>query len=127
MKRLLWAGLLALPFFLAAPPRAHAWGCGCPPFRVDAGLNWYLRVNGGPLPQCGPWYLYWPLEAHFGPPAPQCYPYGPPPMTLPTGAAPPAPPPVPYAVPPAPAAPVRPAAWQPVGYSSSVPSYWYGK
>ena len=130
MKRLLWAGLLVLPFLLAVPSRAHAWGCsmaGIGPFRVDAGANMYLRVNAAPLPQLGPWYLYWPLEAHFGPPAPMCYPYWPQPMTLPTGALPHAGPPAPFAVPPAQPAPLKPASWQPVGYSYGVPNYWYGQ
>jgi hypothetical protein len=128
MKRYLWAGLLVLPFLLAVPSRAHAWGWGCPPCRIEAGANWYLRVNStGPLPQLGPWYLYWPLEAHFGPPAPTCYPYWPQPMTLPTGAHGPGAPPAPFAVPPAQAAPLKPTSWQPVGYTYSVPNYWYGQ
>jgi hypothetical protein len=33
--------------------------------------------------QAGPWYSYWPYEAHFQSPAPQPYPYYPPPQTLP--------------------------------------------
>ena len=35
-----------------------------------------------PVFQAAPWYLYWPLEAHFGPPAPTGYPFWPN-MTLP--------------------------------------------
>jgi hypothetical protein len=35
------------------------------------------------VPQAGPWYLYWPYEAHFQTPAPVPYPYYAPAMTLP--------------------------------------------
>ena len=109
MKKLLAAALLALPL-LAAPARAH-------------GLKIMWQINNGPPIQLGPWYQYWPLEAHFQVPAPCSYPYWPPPMTLP-GAVPPlgaaaggpapapvppptqvAPPPVPVAPPPAPVPP----------------------
>ena len=74
MKKLLAAALLALPL-LAAPARAH-------------GLKIMWQINNGPPIQLGPWYQYWPLEAHFQVPAPCSYPYWPPPMTLP-GAVPP--------------------------------------
>jgi hypothetical protein len=129
MKKCLWTGLLGLAL-LAVPARAHAWGCcspGCGSCQVQAGINVYGRiVPAGPAAQCGPWYLYWPMEAHFGPPAPTGYPNWPPPMTLP-GQAPPAAA-APYPVPPpgGQPVPVKPAAYQPVGFwFQQTPSYWY--
>ena len=84
MKRLFGVALLALPL-LAGPARAN-W---CPPFKVEAGANVYFRVvstQNGLQGQAGPWYLYWPLEAHFQVPAPCSYPYWPLPQVLPTQA-----------------------------------------
>ena len=89
MKKLILAALAALPL-LAASARADGCGpfCGCWfPTGIEAGGNLYLRLKGpqdGPGgAQCGPWYLYWPLEAHFQTPANPAYPYWPAPMTLP--------------------------------------------
>ena len=110
MKRTLVTALLALPL-LAGPARAIGW----PPFKIEAGANVYLHVYN---PKCcgaqfGPWYNYWPLEAHFQVPAIPQYPYWPAPQTLPpammTGGV------------PGPANFHAPVA--PVGY---VPPYWYG-
>ena len=115
MKKLFGAALLALPFLTAS---VHATWC---PFSLQAGGSFYIK--GGPsqaAPQAGPWYLYWPLEAHFVAPAPTGYPYWPSPMGLPATAfggpscppgVPVAPPPVATApaVSPAPAAPTTPA------------------
>ena len=117
MKRIFGMALLALPL-LAASARAEGW-----PFNVQAGGSFYLK--GGPgaaSPQAGPWYLYWPLEAHFVAPAPTGYPYWPSPQGLPgmsfggPSCPPPAlgvPPPVvavpPIATVPAPTTPTRPA------------------
>ncbi len=136
MKKVYWAALLALPL-LALPARANWF-----PFRVEAGGNVYLRVNDGQCPggcQLGPWYQYFPYEAHFQSAAPIGFPYWPGPQTLPPQAA------APYqyqqfqpAYPPAPAAaPVQgaqlqqarydPPYFQPVGYSYQAPSYWYGR
>jgi hypothetical protein len=73
----------------------------------------------------GPWYSYWPLEAHFQVPAPTGYPYWPSPMDssvlpqqLPAygylpGAAPQS-------------APMMPGMHQQMGYFQQGPSYWYG-
>jgi hypothetical protein len=129
MTKYLWAGLVGLALLLV-PSGARA-GCFtttfcCSPVHVDWKANCCFNVSGGPVPQCGPWYLYWPLDAHFGPPAPTGYPYWPGAMTLPTamagcGAPVAAPAPMPLA----PA--VQPAGFQPVGYSYPAPSYWYGR
>jgi hypothetical protein len=128
MRKVFLVALLALPFF-AVPARAQ-----CFPFRVEAGGNFYLRVYNGPLQtwgvQLGPWYQYFPYEAHFQSAAPIGFPYWPSPQTLP--------PPPPAAYPnqhnpqPAPpqANPVQPSSYQspffqPVGYYPKAPSYWY--
>jgi hypothetical protein len=63
-------------------------------------------------PQLGPWYNYWPLEAHFQVPAIPQYPYWPAPQTLPPGMAAGGHGPANFHAPVA-----------PVGYS---PPYWYG-
>jgi hypothetical protein len=84
MKKLILAGLLVLPL-LALPSRAQASGCcGCwhHPWSADVGVNFYWHCQPPPA-QCGPWYLYWPMEAHFQVPAPTGYPYWPSPMSLP--------------------------------------------
>jgi hypothetical protein len=125
MKKLLLAGMLLLPC-LAFPAPLHAWSCcpsGCP-WKFEIGG--YVRVNRGcACAQAGPWYLYWPLEAHFNLPAPTGYPFWPNPMALPGMApgGPAAPPPV---MPPVPTAePLKPAI-HPVGYYDyQPPSYWY--
>lgn len=57
----------------------------------SASFSFYIAPYGGPggggaMPaQAGPWYLYWPMEAHFVAPAPTGYPYWPSGMTLPDG------------------------------------------
>jgi hypothetical protein len=121
MKKILWAGLLALPL-LALPGRAFAWGT-VPQPTCNANIGFNLNFASGGA-QAGPWYQYWPLEAHFQPPAPTGYPYWPPPMTLPLApqhAAPPQP------LPPVQAAPLKPVSFQPVGYYyyGQPPNYWY--
>jgi hypothetical protein len=147
MKRFFGVALVAL--LCAAPARANFFCTGsCPPWKFEMGGNFYIRCYqgtavGGVL---GPWYNYWPLEAHFNVPAPCAYPYWPPGQTLPNGetaAVPPvagyvpppghdAPPPAPAVPPPAPPGALKPAnfhgpAVQPVRYSAPVPSYWYGR
>jgi hypothetical protein len=73
--------------------------------------------------QAGPWYSYWPYEAHFQAPAPTgCYPYW-------GGAA--------YGAPVAGQAPATPAATPPatikqsgfetISFGNEAPSYWYGR
>jgi hypothetical protein len=92
MKKLLWAAALALPL-LALPAEAKAWYIGNT--EVDAGAKIWFNVYQYGKPVAGPWYMYWPYEAHFMVPAPGVNPYFPPPMTLPPSflGQPPAPPP----------------------------------
>lgn len=89
MKKLICALLLAVPL-LAWPGEAKAWHYGS--YQLYGGFKVWVGVRsgvpggggggaGGPA-QAGPWYLYWPMEAHFQVPAPGASPYfGP--MTLP--------------------------------------------
>jgi hypothetical protein len=77
MKKMFGVALLALPLAVGS---VHAEGW---PFNVQAGGSWYIRGGNGLMPQAGPWYLYWPLEAHFVAPAPTGYPYWPSPQGLP--------------------------------------------
>jgi hypothetical protein len=128
MNKHIWAGLVALALLVVASP-VHAW-------TVDCGASPHLGVNsgggswsgGGGGMQAGPWYLYFPYEAHFQLPAPVGYPFWPGPVTA---AAPrdyyPAGVPGPLSVPEA-----RPLS--PVGYYyyggvpfAPAPSYWYGR
>lgn len=143
MKRLLTFAVLALSLLVSAVPARAEGGLPGPslfPCKLNVGASFY--VNRQPA-QAGPWYLYWPLEAHFVVPAPTGYPYWPSPMALPgmggpAGMAGPAPAgpmlapapvaPAPVPAPPAPAPgepPLAPSAFRPAGYS--VPSYWYGR
>jgi hypothetical protein len=87
MKRLLWLFVLALPLW-TVPGRALAWGC-CdwfPPTQIDAGINCHFNVHVYDWSVCGqlgPWYLYFPYEAHFMTPAPiHPYPNWPGPMMV---------------------------------------------
>jgi hypothetical protein len=133
MKKFTLAALLALPLLAAAQQQASAsggccnclnfgcdvtikkWanpGCGCGPCGDNCGCS----NGGGCGPFCGPWYQYFPMEAHFQTPAPTGYPFWPSPMTQ-------------YSYPgnmggPA---PVAPASFQPVGYYPQYPNYWYGR
>jgi hypothetical protein len=151
MKRIVLACLLTLPL-LALPGRALAWGWCAPPLEVDAGVNWRLNVHvidWSTIAQSGPWYLYFPYEAHFQTAAPvSAYPNWPGPMMLepnpaafrgtrPVAPAPVAPGPrVPPLLEPVPGAPPQssfyrvpsPPIYQPVGYfPAQTPAYWYGR
>jgi hypothetical protein len=91
--------------------------------------------------QCGPWYLYWPLDAHFQTPGNPHYPYWPAPMGLPQTVPPYTPgiPPMPPAgsgdgkIPagpnlPAPTPTPKAPDVKPIGYQVPVyqaPAYWY--
>jgi hypothetical protein len=132
MKKVYLAALLAVPL-LASTARAD--GC-CWPIQVNCRLNWDFRLNcGGCGPngcaQLGPWYHYWPLDAHFITPAPTGYPYWPQPQALPPN--PVLPPPVPDPKP-----DVKPVGYSPYAYPYSyqyppsisygpAPSYWYSR
>src|SRR4051812_43602810 len=92
MKRVFWTSLLALPL-LAAPAQANGFG-----FKFNLGGSLYGNLTplcggcpggGGPCGgvgggggQLGPWYSYWPLDAHFQTPALPQYPYWPSPQDL---------------------------------------------
>jgi hypothetical protein len=99
MKRCLCASLFALALLL--PASAYA---GHFPYKDEAGANAYFRVYkypGAPA-QLGPWYMYWPLEAHFQMQAPIAYPGWPQAQTLPPGFHAPLPTPYPPFIPPGP-------------------------
>jgi len=105
MRRLLLACLVALPL-AAIPSQARAWGGGCSSGDCDGGHHfltgrlhsgghqWFNKggwFGGGhesdagkhTVPQAGPWYLYWPYQAHFQTPAPLPFPYYSPTQVLP--------------------------------------------
>ena len=86
-----------MALLLAGP--VHAEGC-CGPGYFNCGVKFYWHW-GSHKAVVGPWYNYWPLEAHFQVPAHPQYPYWPAPQTLPNGA--------PAAVPNVPEGPVAPA------------------
>jgi hypothetical protein len=103
MKRIFGVAMLALPLLAGSAQATNGW-----PFNIQAGGSFYIKGGPGPAyPQAGPWYLYWPLEAHFVAPAPTGYPYWPSPQGLPNISigGPTCPPGVPVAPPPVAAAP----------------------
>lgn len=130
MKLLLKACLLALPMLALTAP-AHAWGNGNGGgVQFCLGLGWKPYVpcgNGGGCgpggggAQLGPWYTYWPYDAHFQTPAMPQYPFWPGPMTSPYAGAPAGCAPIAAPAPVPPPSPV-----QGVGYYSQWPTYWYG-
>jgi hypothetical protein len=120
---------------LSASPRASAGPADC-----DIGFHCNFTC-GGARASLGPWYAYFPYDAHFQVPAPMGLYSSWPPVFPPPGAV---PVPVPFPPPPTPLTPVPPAApraapanqtsIQPVGYypyrygyGYQVPSYWYGR
>jgi hypothetical protein len=117
MKIALRLGILVLAL-AALPATVHAYGCPLFPCARPCTV------------QLGPWYLYYPYEAHFQTSAP----LGPYPNWQPGMAVAPAPaaysPPVqaPW-TPPAPQPLVQPSSYiQPAGFNySQPPSYWYGR
>src|SRR5262245_63093648 len=131
MKKLIAVAVLAVPFLFATAPVRASGGVsvcvqGCP-VKFETGGNFHMNFQNCAIPQAGPWYLYWPLEAHFQPPAPTGFPFWPGPMSLPPdhhGQAYSAP--LPAAVPVAPAV-VQPTSVRPVSYTTVVPSYWYSR
>src|SRR5262245_62404358 len=112
MKNVLWAGALA-GACLVLPARAGAEGLL--PGGVHAGVNFNFAVTPKGGPQVGPWYLYWPLDPHYQPPAPPAFPYwAPNPAFLPQGV-----PPPPSLPPPSNGGPATAPAVKPVTYT-----YW---
>src|ERR1700677_742137 len=120
MKNRFGVALLALPLLAVAARADDPFAPGLP-FRIEAGGNLYCHVytrqNGWGC-QLGPWYSYWPLEAHFQTPALPYYPYWPAPQAIVPGPTcpPGAPAPVPAPAAPAPAPAPRPAVFRPVVY-----------
>jgi hypothetical protein len=149
MKKRFAVALLAVPF-LALTARADDPFAPGLPFKVDCGADVYFRVlsrqNGWGC-ALGPWYNYWPLEAHFQTPALPQYPFWPAPqalapwgtsVTVPAPACPPQaiPTPAPAAAVPAPVSAPRTATFRPVGYEQGgyyyypyqqVAPWWYGR
>jgi hypothetical protein len=84
MKRLIIAAVLGLAL---AAGSASASGFGGGGFCGNVGVNasWGPAQKGCPG-VLGPWYLYWPYEAHFTMPAHPQFPYWPSAQTLPGGA-----------------------------------------
>jgi hypothetical protein len=121
MSKWLIASLLVLPLVAVVP--AHAFG-GCPGGHK---FSFSFCVDVGKTCQAGPWYLYWPYEAHFTTPPPVggCYPYWPAgggyaeygaplgaqTLTPPTGGG----------------IPHQPASVIPTGAFMQAPNYWYGR
>jgi hypothetical protein len=99
MKKFILAALLALPLATLAPQPAKAdgfrlhigcwtfgFGCGgcggcggCCGGGTDFGIGCNGCIGGGTF-QLAPWYLYWPMGAHFQMPAPTGFPNGAAPM-----------------------------------------------
>jgi hypothetical protein len=140
MQRLLWAAALAVPL-LAQPAHAQFFTAKTlPPANLDGGIT--LKFNlfaGGGQTQLGPWYQYWPYNAHFqmAPPLGASMPgpsfmtlpppmMGQPPMTGQPPWTPPAPTPI---QPPMQNGSAQRTGFQQVGYYyyGQAPSYWYGR
>ena len=138
MKRILWTALLAVPV-IARPAQAQVCIGPVPPVQVNGGLNLKFNIYaGGGRTQLGPWYQYWPHEAHFQAPPPlgpsmpgasimtlpPAYGRQPSqPQTQPQPWTPPAPTPIP------PGGQTQRTQFLPVGYftTGQAPSYWYGR
>jgi hypothetical protein len=81
MKRIIVTALLVLVLSTASAS-AHDWG-------ISAGFcghSWSCGPNNVTPGVLGPWYLYWPYEAHFAMPAHPQFPYWPSNQSLPGGA-----------------------------------------
>jgi hypothetical protein len=121
MKTFVRACLLALPLLAASTAsRAQAWGL---PVQFDAGINAHCNSYWGGAnmgPTAGPWYSYFPYQAHFQTPAPiGGWPYWP----TSAAAARPAPPSLPTT-----GSMYRgPVGAQPASYQGMAPSYWFGR
>jgi len=136
MKRFLWTALLALPFCAQSAQAQYCCAPSCPPWRLEfcacgLSLNFF---GGGGQTQLGPWYQYWPLDAHFQMPPPLGQATaGPSYMTLAPQFSQPQvawTPPAPAPIPATPSvAGGQPPMYQPGGfhYPSAAPNYWYGR
>jgi hypothetical protein len=67
MRHLWKVSLLGLPLLLL-PTQVYGWGKGSYARKTDLGNK--CVISFGSMPQAGPWYLYWPYEAHFNVSAP---------------------------------------------------------
>ncbi|HXG09281.1 MAG TPA: hypothetical protein VNK04_05780 [Gemmataceae bacterium] len=133
MRRFVLAALTAvaaLPWTGVTEARAHGDGCCLNlqgGFRLKICAAGFLKAHCEPFPCCppcgpcgpgvgvaplAPWYLYWPMEAHYQVPAPTGFPYWPSAMT----------PPPTWGYTPPPAH----GGYRPVSYGGA-PSYWYGQ
>lgn len=131
MRRMAYA--LLVPFLMPLVAQANP-PCGtCNPFpwRLDTGLRFNFQLVPAGGTQLGPWYNYWPMEAHFQTPAPPAYPYWPQGGAGgmgpggPGGSGGSAPPSGPNVMAPAGPAQFHAAPVVPVGYQRyAVPSYW---
>ncbi len=77
MRRLLALALVALAVG-ASDASANGWSMNPGYVRLNGGINLSFghSANGGAQPyQLGPWYQYWPYEAHFQHPAMPQFPY----------------------------------------------------
>lgn len=134
MKLLQWTGALAVPLLvwptLAFGQFSFNAGTPCDSTPCQAGFSFSLGGKSDKLP-VGPWYLYWPLEAHFKSSVPGFPPMQPSPMVLPPQFAPPMPaamvpfgmipPRMPYYPPPAAAPYVAPMPYAPANPSPVAP------
>jgi hypothetical protein len=141
MNKLLRCGALTL--LLCLPAQALAWQ---PHLRVkvDAGINFRCNVYfaDDPRNNLAPWYTYWPVEAAYPPPpqpgAGNFFPNWPAnwppdqknpdaPKGAATGALPPFVPVPPQTTWQPSGDTAQPYTFQPVGFFTQTPGYWYGK
>jgi hypothetical protein len=125
----------------AQPAQAQQPNC-VPPMHLNGGITLNFNLfGGGGMTQLGPWYQYWPYNAHFQTPPPigPGMP-GPSFLTLPPPMGPQQQqqqqqqqwtPPTPTPIPPGQPAPngIQRSSFQPVGYfyNGQAPTYWYGR
>jgi hypothetical protein len=90
MKKFTLAAVLGLCLLAAGQQRASAHGycinfggCGFGFWTKNSAFVGCGECCG--CPSLGPWYLYWPHNAHFQTPAPTGYPFWPQPMTVQPG------------------------------------------
>jgi hypothetical protein len=124
MNKHIWAGLCALGLLALASP-AFAWGVNC---GADPHVGFTTGAGSGGGCGAGPWYTYFPYEAHFALPAPVCFPFWPAPATAGAPSYFPMHHPAPLQLPGAQPLGPQPSGYQPVGYYyyyAPAPTYWY--